>query len=205
MPSRWSSNERRRPPPCAMVPAMAARQLWAFLTPADLEGLLTRLSEREPGLVVSAGRYLRGDPKLLVRDPRGLERRESLPGERRLYLFHQKHSAEVVAHLQPEGPFEGWSQIDEERSDCLVLQTKEAPEGVLEPARLYAYVTWWRAADKARKRPMFSIWAGQTMKWVAAQLPTSGVKFVHVGEDARAQARSGKLRLTYLYREIAPG
>src|SRR6267142_2874654 len=71
-------------------------------------------------------------------------------------LLHRKHSAEIVTHLQPAGPFAGWSQIDEERTDCLVIARKIAPAGELEPARIYAHVTFWRAADKARKRPMFS-------------------------------------------------
>src|ERR1700674_1340548 len=101
-----------------MVRAMPARQLWAFLTDADLRALIEKIGSREPGLVVSQGRYLRGDPGALLHDPASLERRESLPGERRIYLVHQKHSAELVTHLQPAGPFAGWAQIDEERTDC---------------------------------------------------------------------------------------
>src|SRR4051812_42317849 len=160
---------------------MAARQLWAFLTAKDVDALIAGIAAREPGLVVSRGRYLRGDPRLLLDDPSKLERRESLPGEKRIYLLHRKHSADVVAHEQPRGPFAGWAQIDEERTDCLVLRLKEAPPGELEPAKLYAQVTFWRAADKVRKRPMFSIWASQTLKWVDAQLPRTTVKFVHIG------------------------
>jgi len=183
---------------------MAARQLWAFLTEIDVRDLLAELDRRDPGLVHSGGRYLRGDAQELLRDPTKLERRESLPGEQRLYLFHRKHSADVIAHLQPAGPFKGWWQIDEERSDCLVLQLKNAPAGELHPARLYAHVTFWRAADKARKRPMFSIWAAQTLKWVSARLPETAVKFVRIGADALTRVKGGELRLTYLYREIAP-
>ena len=187
-----------------MLHAMPARQLWAFLTDADMGELMERIGAREPGLAVSQGRYLRGDPQALLRDPISLERRESLPGERRIYLLHRKHCAEIVTHLQPSGPFSGWSQIDEERSDCIVIRRKDAPAGELEPARVYAHVTFWRAADKARKRPMFSIWAGQTMKWLAAQLPRTSAKTIRIGPDALAQARAGRLRLTYLYRAIAP-
>ena len=181
---------------------MAARQLWAFLTSKDVDELIARIAAREPGLVVSQGRYLRGEPRMLLEDPSRLERRESLPAEKRIYLFHRKHSAEIVAHVQPAGPFSGWAQIDEDRSDCLVLRLKETPRGELEPARLYAYVTYWRAADKARKRPMFSIWASQTLKWVEANLQRTGVKFMHIGPDALAQSTKGELRLTYLYRSI---
>lgn len=187
-----------------MVRAMPARQLWAFLTDFDVEKLLAGIASREPGLVISLGRYLRGDASALLGDPASLERRESLPGERRIYLLHRKHSADVVAHVQPEGPFAGWAQIDEERTDCMVLLRKEARPGELEPSRLYAHVTYWRAADKVRKRPMFSIWASQTLKWVASQLQPSAAKMIRIGPDALQRARSGEVRLTYLYRTIAP-
>ncbi len=180
---------------------MPARQLWAFLTDKDLEEVIGKIAAREPGLVVSRGRYLRGDAQDLLQEPSRLERRESLPGERRTYLLHRKHSAEIVAHLQPAGPFAGWTQIDEERTDCLVLLQKDAPSGQLEPARLYAHVTFWRAADKVRKRPMFSIWASQTLKWLDAQLPSTSVKFMRIGRDALARAKAGEVKLTSLYRE----
>jgi len=187
-----------------MVRPMPARQLWAFLTERDVEKLLAGIAAREPGLVISQGRYLRGEARALLDDPAVLERRESLPGERRTYLFHRKHSADIVTHLQPDGPFAGWAQIDEERTDCMVLLRKDARPDELEPARLYAHVTYWRAADKARKRPMFSIWASQTLKWAATQLTPSSAKMIRIGPDALERARSGELRLTYLYRTIAP-
>jgi hypothetical protein len=127
-----------------------------------------------------------------------------LPGERRLYLLHEKYSANIITHLQPAGPFIGWSQIDEEKTDCIVVRLKDAPAGELEPARIYAHVTYWRAADKARKRPMFSIWASQTLKWLAARLPPTSARMIRIGADALAQAKAGQLRLTYLYRTIQP-
>lgn len=187
-----------------MVRPMPARQLWAFLTDLDVEKLLAGIASREPGLVISHGRYLRGDTRALLDDPAPLERRESLPGERRTYLLHRKHSADVLAHLQPDGPFAGWAQIDEERTDCMVLLRKDVRPGELEPSRLYAHVTYWRSADKMRKRPMFSIWASQTLKWAASQLQPSSAKMIRIGPDALQRARSGELRLTYLYRTIAP-
>ena len=187
-----------------MVRPMPARQLWAFLAEADVRELIDSLAAREPGLVVSQGRYLRGDPRALLDGPESLERRESLPGERRIYLLHRKHCLDVVAHPQPAGPFAGWAQIDEEKTDCLVLRLKESAPGELEPARIYAHVTYWRAADKARKRPMFSIWAGQTLKWITGRLAPTSAKMIRIGPEALAQAQAGGLRLTYLYRSIAP-
>lgn len=187
-----------------MVRAMPARQLWAFLSERDVEDLIAKIAAREPGLSVSPGRYLRGDPRALLEKPQALERRESLPNERRIYLLHRKYSAEIVTHLMPAGPFAGWSQIDEERTDCLVLALRGAPPGELEPARLYAQVNFWRAADKIRKRPMFTIWASQTLKWAATQLPATSAKMLRIGPEALVKAKAGEVKLTYLYRRIAP-
>src|SRR5260370_33242181 len=183
---------------------MPARQLWAFLTDKGPEEVMGKIAAREPGLVVSRGRYLRGDAQDLLEEPSRLERGESLPGEQRTYLLHRKHSAEIVTHLQPAGPFAGWTQIDEERTDCLVLLQKDAASGQLEPARLYAHVTFWRAADKVRKRPMFSIWASQTLKRLDGQPPSTSVKVMRIGPDALAEAQAGGGKLTYLDREV-PG
>ena len=182
---------------------MAARQIWLFLTDADVRQLLQRLEEHEPGLVASSGRYLRGDPAAVLTDPSLLERRESLPGESRRYLAHRKHSGDAVAHQQPLGPFAGWSQLDEERTDCLVLRVPTSEAGALGPSRLYAHTSFWRGPKKTRKRPSFAIWANQTLRWVLAQYPSSGVDFMHIGPDALRLARSGALQLTYLYRPIA--
>lgn len=183
---------------------MAARQIWLFLTDPDVAHLLALLERKEPGLIASEGRYLRGEAEQLLAEPAKLERRQSLPGERRLYLFHRKHSASVVVHEQPKGPFAGWKQIDEERSDCLVLRLPEAAAGQLQPARLYASTSLWRGAVKIRKRPVFALWANQTLRWVGAQLPRTSVSFLRIGPDALARACAGTLQLTYLFRPISP-
>jgi hypothetical protein len=190
---------------------MAVRQLWLFLTDADVAALVAEAERREPGVRASWGRYLRGDPALLRSEPARLERRESLPAERRLYLFHERHSVDLVVHEQPEGPFAGWSQIDEERSDCLVLHLPEGPPGApssdgapleLRPARLQANVVTWRGADKIRKRPQFSSWAGKVIKALLQIHTPSAVPFMRLGADALARAQAGTVRLTYLYRPI---
>ena len=183
---------------------MAARQLWLFFTGRDVETLLAKLESREPGLVASQGRYLRGDPRELLVAPERLERKESLPRERRLYLLHRKHSADVVAHEQPMGPFAGWRQIDEERTDALVLAVPEERPSEIEPARLYAHTSYWREGKKIRKRPVFAVWANQTLRWLATQFPRTAVELIRIGPDALERAHAGQLRLSYLYRAIAP-
>ena len=183
---------------------MAARQLWLFLTSADVQTLLSTLEAREPGLICSQGRYLRGEAKDLLAAPEKLDRRDSLPGEKRLYLLHRKHSADVIAHLQPAGPFASWMQIDEERTDALVLRIPDEAPTEIQPARLYAHTSYWRGAEKIRKKPVFSLWANQTLRWLGAQLPRSAADFIRIGPDALARAKAGTLRLTYLYRPIAP-
>lgn len=183
---------------------MAARQLWLFLTGDDVRSLLAMLDAREPGLIWSQGRYLRGDARDLLAAPEKLERRESLPAERRLYLLHRKHSAEIVAHLQPAGPFAGWSQIDEERTDALVLRVPEEGSDEIQPSRLYAHTSYWRSGEKIRKRPVFALWANQTLRWLGSQLPRTSSDFIRIGPDALARAKAGRLRLTYLYRALAP-
>ena len=183
---------------------MAARQLWLFLSAQDVSPLLARIAAREDGLAVSEGRYLRGDAGELLGDAAKLERREALPNERRIYLFHKKHSQDVLAHEQPMGPFAGWSQIDEERSDCLVLRMPIARGTVLEPSRLYAHTSYWRAGDKLRKRAPFALWANQTLRWLTHELPATNVKIMRAAPDALARAIAGELKLTYLYRTIAP-
>jgi hypothetical protein len=189
---------------CAIFAAMAARQLWMFLTDADVTRFLETLEAREPGLVASGGRYLRGDPRALLDNPASLERRESMPGERRVYLLHRKHSQDVVAHVQPGGPFEGWSQIDEERTDCLILRLQDAPPGKLQPARLYGSTSFWRGAVKTRKRPMFAFWANATLRALSKELPSTATALMRIGPDALARALAKELTLTYLFRPIAP-
>ena len=177
---------------------MAARQLWLFLTEPDVRSVLTMLEEREPGLVWSQGRYLCGDPADLLAEPAKLERRESLPGERRLYLLHRKHSAEVLAHPQPAGPFAGWAQIDEERTDALVLRIPEGRPDEIQPARLYAHTSYWRAGEKIRKRPWdakamiqatFNIWRGDASGG-AFKTYTADVSWSR-GPDSRVAPRKG--------------
>lgn len=183
---------------------MAARLIWMFLDDADVAHALKLLDEKDPGVVASNGRYLKGDPRALLENPSVLERRESVPGERRVVLFHRVHSRDIVVHEQPAGPFAGWSQIDEERSDCLVLRLGDAQAGKLEPARLYAHTNFWRGNDQTKKHHPFTKWVNASLKLLLRALPSTSVRFMHIGPSARKRAIAGELELTYLFRAIAP-
>ncbi|HKB77825.1 MAG TPA: hypothetical protein VKC58_14585, partial [Myxococcales bacterium] len=51
---------------------------------------------------------------------------------------------------------------------------------------------------------VFAVWANQTLRGLAATLPRTAVDFIRIGQDALDRARAATLRLTYLYRPIAP-
>jgi hypothetical protein len=183
---------------------MAARILLAFLTDDDRAALLREFSAVSSGLVASSGRYLKGDPRGLLSDPSGLARRESLPYEDRLYLFDREQSREVVAHEQPEGPFAGWSQLDEERSDCLVLsRPREQPGGLL-PSRLTAHVFLLRGEQRIRKARSFTLWAAACFRAATRLLGRTVAPSLRAGPDARRRSLAGELRLLYLNRPVAP-
>jgi hypothetical protein len=182
---------------------MAARLLLAFLTDDDRATLLRELSLVSPGLVASSGRYLQGDPRALLSDPSGLARRESLPYEDRVYLFDREQSREVVVHEQPEGPFAGWSQLDEEQSDCLVLSRPRSRPGELLPSRLTAHVFLLRGELRIRKARSFTLWAAACFRTATRLLGRTVAPSLRAGPDARRRALAGELRLLYLNRPIA--
>ena len=102
------------------------------------------------------------------------------------------------------GPFAGWSQLDEERTDCLVLRLPDRIGKALEPARLYAQTNYWRGATQTKKRHPFTKWANACLRTALRALPPTGVRFMHIGPSALARATSGELELSYLFRSIAP-
>lgn len=183
---------------------MGIRQLWLFVDEVDLPPLIALLDSADPGVSASWGRYLQGDARALLREPTGLTRREALPGERKLYLFHKRHSLDVVAHLMPAGPFVGYEQLDEERSDCLVLRVPDPQGATLEPSRLYAHTSLWRGSVQTKKRPAFTKWANASLKLLLGQLGSTGVRFMRIGPRTRALALGGERRLSYLLRPVSP-
>src|SRR6267143_960037 len=127
---------------------------------------------------------------------------------RQLWLFLTDQDVQSLLAMleapEPAGPFAGWAQIDEERTDALVLRIPEERPDEIQPARLYAHTSYWRGGEKIRKRPVFSLWANQTLRWLGTQLPSTSVDFIRIGPDALDRAKAGTLRLTYLYRPLAP-
>jgi hypothetical protein len=79
----------------------------------------------------------------------------------------------------------------------------ERPDEI-RPVRLYAHTSYWRSGEKIRKRPVFAVWANQTLRWLGSRFPRTSVQLIRIGPDALERARAGTLRLTYLYRSIAP-
>lgn len=183
---------------------MALRQIWLFLDEVDIAPVVALLEGADPGVTASWGRYLRGDPRALLDGSAALERREALPGERKLYLFHKRHSVDVVAHLMPAGPFAGLSQLDEERSDCLILRIPDPVGNVLEPARLYAHTSLWRGSLQTKKRHPFTRWANASLKLLLSKLGLTGIRFMRVGPGTRALAVRGERTLSYLLRPVSP-
>jgi hypothetical protein len=70
--------------------------------------------------------------------------------------------------------------------------------------RLYAHTSYWRGGEKIRKRPLFAVWANQTLRLLGTRYPRTSVHLIRIGPDALERANAGTLRLTYLYRSIAP-
>ena len=89
-------------------------------------------------------------------------------------------------------------------TEALVLRVQSHRPGELWPAQLYAHTTFWRSEKKTKKRPLFAIWVNQTLRWIRGRYPATSVPFMRIGTDALGKARAGTLRLTYLYRTIAP-
>jgi hypothetical protein len=42
------------------------------------------------------------------------------------------------------------------------------------------------------------------LRWLGGQLPRTSVDLIRIGPDALDRAKAGTLRLTYLYRPLAP-
>ncbi len=174
------------------------RQVFIFLTEADEAELVAALAERL-SLRRLAGPYFQGDVARLLAAPESVPVRQQRRGEARAHLFLD--GAALVAHRMSDGPFDGWSRIDEARSEVLTLTRAEpSPQG-LAPSRLYATTHWWEGATKVRKSSAFVRLVGQALDLVASSYPTCAFDWMRVAPGARAFALRGG-RLHYLYQAV---
>lgn len=175
------------------------KQIWVYLTPDDEASLLGRLSERA-SLRVVRGRFFKGDIATL-RTAADLETADLRKGEHWTHLLHPTATQQLVAHPMTDGPYAGWSRLDEVRSEVLSIVRPDADAQGLAPARLVANSHAWFGGDKLRKGPAFSAWLAEAMSLVEQLCPRTQFDWIRVAPGAEAFARAGG-RLHYLYREV---
>ena len=95
--------------------------------------------------------------------------------------------------------------MNENAANALLKGLEEPPAGAVfilvsdRPARLLPTI---RSRCVALAVPLPS--RDAALKWLASQLRPSSAKMIRIGPDALQRAKAGELRLTYLYRTIAP-
>jgi hypothetical protein len=176
------------------------RQVWVFLTQADEDALVAHLAAQVPVRRLS-GRFFRGSLEQLRTNPEGLETSQLRRGEKWTHLLHPIVSRELVTHPVTEGPFAGWSRLDEVRSEVITIVRPELEPQGMAPARVQASTHSWFGGTKHRKSPEFSRWVNDTLKFVQTEFPPTAFDWIHVAPGARELAKSGG-RLHYLYREV---
>ncbi len=182
------------------------RQVRIFLEAADAEALIDVLDHGQ-GLKRLSGRFFRGDAARIRTDPEGLETAELRPSERWTHLIHPAFSGELVTHPVLEGPFAGWSRLDEIRSEVITLITPVKDAQGLAPARLRANTHLWSGGEKIRKSPAFTQWVADAMHLVESY-PATEYDWIRIAPSAAAWARGGGC-VHYLFRTVrlepAPG
>ncbi len=176
------------------------RQVWIFLDDADEEELLRRL-DHGGRLRRLTGRFLKGTVEDVLTRPEELETAQLKSNERWVHLIHPQASREIVLHPVTEGPFVGWSRLDEIRSEVITLVRPLKDTAGLSPAQLRANTHAWFSGEKVRKSPPFALWASEVMR-TAEEYPTTAFDWIRVAPGAAAWSRSGG-RLHYLFREVA--
>jgi len=175
------------------------RQVWIYLTDDDEKELLARLSEKAP-LRRLQGRFFKGTESELRANPDALETKQLTSAERWTYLFHPAASEKLVVHTEDDGPFAGWSRVDEVRSEVLVLVRVSPDAQGLAPSRLQANTHAWFGGVKTRKSSDFSLWISDAMR-IAESFPATAFDWIHAAPGAIDWARNGG-RLHYLYKPV---
>jgi hypothetical protein len=130
-----------------------------------------------------------------------VETRPARRGESILHLLHAEASRELVAEPVKDGPFAGWTRLDDVRSEVVtIVRPDPEPQG-LGPARVQAATHAWFAGTRLRKNPEFGRWVNDVLG-VAASRPATAFDWMHAADGARALVGSGGV-LHYLYRPVA--
>lgn len=176
------------------------RQLWIFLEDSDEEEFLARLDSVQPFRRL-AGRFFKGSEDDLRARPETLETAQLRAGERWVHLIQPEVSRALVAHPVTEGPFQGWSRLDEVRSEVLTLVRAAKDAQGLAPSRLMGTSSAWFAGVKTRKSLEFSTWLSAAMGLVETAYPATEYDWMRVAPGALTFQKTGG-RLHYLYREV---
>ena len=151
------------------------RQVWIFLNDADEEALIQRLDAGR-GLRRIVGRYVRGES----------ETAQLTKSERWTHLVHPEISKEIVLHPIAEGPYAGWSRLDEIRSEVLTIIRPMPDAAGMAPARLCANTHAWFGGDKVqRSRPRSPNRAADAMR-IAEEYPPTAFDWIRVAPGAAA-------------------
>ena len=176
------------------------KQVWVYLTASDEAALLAQLSARFSVRPLH-GRFFRGTVDDLRRDPSALETRSGRRGEHVTHLVPSDLTAALVADPVSEGPFTGWTRLDDVRSEVITLVRPDAGPQGLAPSRLVASTHAWFGGQRLRKSHAFGRLVNEALAMVEA-LPRTAFDWLHVAPDAvRFSQSEGALH--YLFRPVA--
>lgn len=178
------------------------RQVWVFMEEADEQAFLAKIQAEAP-ISLLRGRYFRGDEEELREAPESLETRQLSAREHRTQLIHRDISKKLVIHHHQQGPFAGWSSLDEARSEVLTLIRPQREARGLAPSRLEGNSFLWLGAARIRKSPDFSRWLASMMRLMESSFEPTSLDWMFVAPEAKKRAEAGE-RLHYLYKDVNP-
>lgn len=176
------------------------RQIWIYLEESDEEEVI-RLLDGGAGLKRLTGRFFRGTVGELRTHPEKLETAQLRSNERWTHLIHPTLSQELVAQPVTEGPFNGWSRLDEIRSEVITIVRPLRDAQGLAPGQVRANTHAWFSGEKTRKSPAFAQWVAESLRRVE-DYPETAFDWIRVAPGAAAAAKSGH-RLHYLFSEVS--
>jgi hypothetical protein len=176
------------------------RQIWIFLEEADEEEVI-RVLDGGAGLRRLSGRFFRGSPEDLREKPETLETAHLRSNEHWVHLIHPEFSQALVTQPVTEGPFTGWSRLDEIRSEVITLVRPLKDAQGLAPGQVRANTHAWFGGEKLRKSPAFAQWVAESLRRVEGY-PETVFDWIRVAPGAAAWAATGG-KLHYLFREVS--